>query len=214
MGGMHGFGPVVTPGSEQAYHEPWEGRIFAISTIAGVERLAKGPGGRPVREEMAPDEYLRASYYERWIYSVERRLERAGTIEPGEIERWMERLQAGEAVPRSAEPEGQGARTLEAIAETESLQPPGEARYAVGDRVRVRRMRPAGHTRCPRYVRGATGVVEAIRGNDPLPDIGPYQGPLQPVYAVAFDSETLFGPSEEGRWTVMVDLFEHYLEDA
>ena len=213
MGGMHGFGPVVTPGSEQAYHEPWEGRIFAISTVVGVDRLGKG-SGRPIREEMAPDEYLRASYYERWIYSVERRLERAGTIEPGEVERWVERLEAGERVPRSAEPAGQAERTLEAVAETETLRPPGDARYAVGDRVRVRRMRPAGHTRSPRYVRGATGVVEAIRGNDPLPDIGPYKGPLQPVYAVAFDSEALFGPSEEGRWTVLLDLFEDYLEDA
>lgn len=213
MGGMHGFGPVVTPGCEQAYHEPWEGRIFAISTVVGVDRLGKG-SGRPIREEMAPDEYLRASYYERWIYSVERRLERAGTIEPGEIERWMERLEAGEAAPRSAEPAGQAARTLEAIAETESLRPASGARYAVGDRVRVRRMRPAGHTRCPRYVRGATGVVEAIRGNDPLPDIGPYKGPVQPVYAVAFESEALFGPSEEGRWTVLLDLFEDYLEDT
>jgi nitrile hydratase len=213
MGGMHGFGPVVTPGSEQAYHEPWEGRIFAISTVVGVDRLGTG-SGRPIREEMPPDEYLRASYYERWIYSVERRLERRGTIEPGEVERWIERLQDGEAVPRSAEPAGQAERALAAVSETETLQPPGDARYAVGDRVRVRRMRPAGHTRCPRYVRGATGVVEAIRGNDPLPDIGPYKGPLQPVYAVAFDSEALFGPSEERCWTVMVDLFEDYLEDA
>jgi nitrile hydratase subunit beta len=213
MGGMHGFGPVVTPGSDAPYHEPWEPRIFAISTVVGVERLGKG-SGRPIREEMPPDEYLRASYYERWVYSVERRLERAGTIEPGEVERWVERLEAGEAVPRSAEPAEQGARALEAVAETESLKPPGDARYAVGDRVSVRRMRPAGHTRCPRYVRGATGVVEAIRGNDPLPDIGPYKGPVQPVYAVAFDSEALFGPSEEGRWTVLLDLFEDYLEDT
>jgi nitrile hydratase subunit beta len=213
MGGMHGFGPVVTPGSEQPYHEPWEARAFAISTLIGVERIGKG-GGRPIREEMPPDEYLRASYYERWQWSNERRLERAGTIEPGEVERWMERLQGGEALPRSAEPAGQAAQALDAVSETESLQPPGEARYAVGDRVRVRRMRPAGHTRCPRYVRGATGVVEAVRGNDPLPDIGPYKGPVQPVYAIAFDSEALFGPSEEGRWTVMLDLFEDYLEDA
>jgi nitrile hydratase len=213
MGGMHGFGPVVTPGSEQAYHEPWEGRIFAISTVVGVDRLGTG-SGRPIREEMPPDEYLRASYYERWIYSVERRLERRGTIEPGEVERWIERLQDGEVVPRSKEPAGQAERAIAAVSETETLQPPGDARYAVGDRVRVRRMRPAGHSRCPRYVRGATGVVEAIRGNDPLPDIGTYKGPLQPVYAVAFDSEALFGPSEEGRWTVLVDLFEDYLEDA
>jgi nitrile hydratase subunit beta len=211
MGGMHGFGPVVTPGSEEAYHEPWEARIFAISTLVDVERIGKG-SGRPIREELPPDEYLRASYYERWIFSSEQKLERRGTIAPGEVERWMQRLQSGEAVPRSSDPE-LVERALEAVAETQSLQPPGEARYAVGDRVRVRRMRPAGHTRCPRYVRGATGVIEAIRGNDPLPDIGPYKGPVQPVYAVAFDSEALFGPSEEGRWTVLLDLFEDYLED-
>ena len=213
MGGMHGFGPVVTPGSDAAYHEEWEARIFAISTVAGVAGIAKGMG-RPIREEMAPDEYLRASYYERWIYSTERRLERAGTIEPGEVERWMERLASGEPVPRSAEPSGQGARALEAVSETAGLQPAGSGRHAVGDRVRVRRMRPAGHTRCPRYVRGVVGVIEAVRGTDALPDIGPYKGPVQPVYAVAFDSEALFGPSEEGRWTVVLDLFEDYLEAA
>ena len=109
MGGMHGFGPVVTPGSEQAYHEPWEARIFAISTLIGVERIGKG-WGRPIREEMPPDEYLRASYYERWLWSNERRLERAGTIEPGEVERWIERLRSGEEAPRSAGPAGQAAR--------------------------------------------------------------------------------------------------------
>jgi nitrile hydratase subunit beta len=210
---MHGFGPVVTPGSEKAYDERWEPRIFAISTLTGVARIGKG-SGRAIREEMPPHEYLSASYYERWVWSVERRLERGGTIEPGDVERWIERLDAGEEVPRSSSPPEQAAQALEAVVQTEGLSEAGPGRFAVGDRVRVRRMRPEGHTRCPRYVRGATGIVEAVRGNDPLPDIGPYRGPVQPVYAVAFDSEALFGPSEDGRWTVMLDLFEDYLEDA
>jgi nitrile hydratase len=210
---MHGFGPVVTPGSEKAYDERWEPRIFAISTLTGVARIGKG-SGRAIREEMPPHEYLSASYYERWVWSVERRLERGGTIEPGDVERCIERLDAGEEVPRSSSPPEQAAQAIEAVSQTEGLSEAGPARFAVGDRVRVRRMRPAGHTRCPRYVRGATGVVEAVRGSDPLPDIGPYRGPVQPVYAVAFDSEALFGPSEDGRWTVMLDLFEDYLEDA
>jgi nitrile hydratase subunit beta len=80
--------------------------------------------------------------------------------------------------------------------------------------VRVRRWRHSGHTRCPRYVRGALGAVEAIRGVDRLPDIGPYRGPLEPVYSVSFVSDDLFGPSEEGRWTVLLDLTESYLEPA
>ena len=210
MGGMHGFGPVVTPGCEQAYDEPWEARIFALSTLAGTERLGAG-SGRALREEMPPEEYLRASYYERWLWSTERRLERKGTLAPGQLD---ERVPASAPAPRTAAPEGQAARALAAVRQTETLAPAGPARFAAGERVRVRRMRPAGHTRCPRYVRGATGTVEALRGNDKLPDIGPYKGPSQPVYAVAFDSLELFGPSDDGRWTVMLDLFEAYLEPA
>ena len=75
-------------------------------------------------------------------------------------------------------------------------------------------MRPAGHTRCPRYVRGVEGVVERVRGTDRFPDIGPYEGPLEPVYSVVFRSVDLFGASEEGEWTVLLDLFESYLEPA
>jgi nitrile hydratase subunit beta len=207
MGGMHGFGPVVTPGSERPYDERWEARVFAISELVGIERLGVG-SGRAIREEMAPEEYLRASYYERWLWSTERRLERGGTIAPGEVERWMERLGAGEPVPRRSDPD-QTARAVAAEREDEPLAPPGATRFGVGDRVRVGRMRPPGHTRCPRYVRGAVGRVEAVRGNDSFPDIGPYRGPSEPVYAVAFASEDLFG---EGRWTVTLDLFESYLE--
>ena len=75
-------------------------------------------------------------------------------------------------------------------------------------------MRPPGHTRCPRYVRGASGVVDDVRGVDTFPDIGPYRGPPEPVYSVVFASEDLFGRSEDGRWTVRLDLFESYLEAA
>ena len=57
-----------------------------------------------------------------------------------------------------------------------------------------------------------TGVVEAVRGTDRLPDIGPYQGPVEPVYSVAFRSDDLFGPSDERHWTVLLDLTETYLE--
>jgi nitrile hydratase len=78
----------------------------------------------------------------------------------------------------------------------------------------VRRWRHAGHTRCPRYVRGAAGVVTAIRGTAPLPDVGPYQGPVEPVYSVSFLSDDLFGPSDERRWSVLLDLTETYLEPA
>jgi nitrile hydratase subunit beta len=210
MGGMHGFGDVVVPGGEEPYRERWEPRVFAMSTLVGIEGLGEG-SGRAIREEMAPEEYLRASYYERWLWSTEQRLLRAGTIEAGEVEAWLERLLAGEAAPVRGDRD-QVRRALAAIRAGEPLPSAASSRFAVGERVRVRRMRPAGHTRCPRYVRGVVGVVERIRGVDRFPDVGPYQGPEEPVYSVAFGSEQLFGPSDEGRWSVRLDLFESYLE--
>lgn len=210
MGGMHGFGAVVVPGGDAPYHERWEPRVFAMSALVGIDGLGEGVG-RPIREEMAPDAYLRASYYERWLWSTEQRLLRKGTILDGEVSAWVERLRGGEDAPKRIDPE-QTQRALAAIRGPDPLGEATDPRFAVGDRVRVRRMRPAGHTRCPRYVRGATGVVERVQGADSFPDIGPYEGPVEPVYAVAFRSEDLFGADGEGRWTVMLDLYESYLE--
>lgn len=209
---MHGFGVVVTPGSDAVAHEDWELRVFAISTLVGIERIGTG-SGRAIREEMEPAEYLRAGYYERWLWSTEQRLLRRGTIAEDDVDGWVARLRAGDAAPRREDPAA-AARSVAATLEVEPLLPVANARFARGDAVRVRRMRPAGHTRCPRYVRGATGTVEAVRGADAFPDIGPYAGPDEPVYAVAFASDDLFGTSEEGRWTVALDLFESYLEPA
>jgi hypothetical protein len=51
-----------------------------------------------------------------------------------------------------------------------------------------------------------------VRGVDAFADVGPYAGPEEPVYAVAFASDDLFGISPDGCWTVLLDLFESYLE--
>jgi nitrile hydratase subunit alpha len=162
MGGMHGFGPVVVPGSEKAYEEPWEARTFAMSTLVGIERIGRG-SGRAIREEMDPEHYLHASYYERWLWSTEQRLLRKGTIAPGEVDAWAQRLRAGEAAPHRDDP-AQAERDRDAISSISPLGEAGETRFSPGDRVRVRRLRHAGHTRCPRYVRGAVGEVTAVRG--------------------------------------------------
>jgi nitrile hydratase len=215
MGGMHGFGPVVEDGAELAYHERWEPRVFALQLLIGVEGLGAGPGGRAMREEMDPAEYLAASYYERWLYSAEQLLLRKGTIAPGEIEAMMERLGDGEALIVHHDPAMAG-RVLDALAAGRPMKPATEPRFVAGDRVRVRRIHPPGHTRSPRYVRGAVGSVEAVRGADRLPDLAVYghQTEPEPVYSVAFDSHELWGPDPEPAWTVLLDLWESYLEPA
>src|SRR6202011_2024106 len=166
MGGMHGFGRIVEAGGELPYHERWEPRVFAIQLLVGLEGLGAGPGGRTVREGMDPADYLAASYYERWLYRAEQRLLRKGTIAPGDVERAMQRLEAGESVPVHHD----AAMAERIVADLRSADPmdaaPPQARFGRGDRVRVRRMHPGGHTRCPRYVRGVAGVVECVRGAD------------------------------------------------
>jgi nitrile hydratase len=216
MGGMHGFARVATPADELAYHEQWEPRVFAIQMLVGLERLGAGPGGRPVREEMAPAHYLAASYYERWLYSAEQRLLRKGTIASGEIEAMIERLEDGAPAPVFGDP-AMAERVLTDLRAVYPMDPPpDDLRFAEGDRVRVKRMHPAGHTRCPRYVRGATGVIEAVRGADRLPDRAVYGEKVtpEPVYSVAFRSDDLWGPGEAPSWTVLLDLWDSYLEPA
>ena len=216
MGGMHGFGAVVQPGGDLPYHELWEPRAFAIQMLVNLEGLGAGPGGRPVREEMEPAHYLAASYYERWIFSAERRLARKGTTADGDVERMMDRLAAGEPAPEHRDSE-MGPRAVQRLRGGNPRRPPPEgARFAAGDRVRVRRMHPPRHTRCPRYVRGATGVVERVHGADRLPDRAVYGEHTEPeaVYGVAFASHELWGPGGEPPWTVMVDLWDSYLDPA
>jgi nitrile hydratase len=86
----------------------------------------------------------------------------------------------------------------------------GADRFAPGDRVRTRAVDPAGHTRLPRYARGAVGVVVEPAGRHPLADDrarGLRPAP-QPVYHVRFAAADLFG---DGDHTVTVELWEDYL---
>jgi nitrile hydratase subunit beta len=216
IGGMHGFGPVLWPGSELVYHERWEPRVFAIHMLIGMERLGAGPGGRAVREEMEPAAYLAASYYERWLFSAERRLERKGTIAPGDVDEMTARIESGSPAPTLLDP-AMRERNLARLRTSEPMdRPPESPRFALDERVRVRRMHPPGHTRCPRYARGVAGVIEAVRGADRLPDRAVYGETLasEPVYCVVFRSEDLWGPGDDAPWTVALDLWESYLEPA
>ena len=213
MGGMAGFGRIVEPGVDAPYHERWEPRVFAMWAITSAEGLGAG-SGRVLRETMSPEEYLRASYYERWQWSNERRLLAKGTIAAGEVDAWVERLREGESVPQHVDP-SQAARVLDVVrTASEELAPPRAMRFAPGDSVRVRLLDPVGHTRCPRYVRGAQGVVTGARGRYPFPDEGPRRGEVEAVYAVSFRSDDLFGEADEPSWTVVLDLYESYLEAA
>jgi hypothetical protein len=86
-------------------------------------------------------------------------------------------------------------------------------RFAPGDRVRTRAADPDGHTRLPRYARGAVGTVVERAGAHPLADERARGGAPDPhaVHHVRFAAADLFGAGDHD---VVVELWEDYLEEA
>jgi len=86
-----GGSPTDAP-IDRSEHElaDWELLTDAIvgalgqSGVMNVDELRRGI------ESMHPDEYERASYYERWLYSVEAVLAEKGVLAPGELDRRVE----------------------------------------------------------------------------------------------------------------------------
>jgi nitrile hydratase beta subunit len=211
MGGMAGFGTVVPDGD--IFHAEWERRLFALTRVARGAGLTAGHT-RAVIESMPPVEYLEASYYERWLWGLERRLVLAGTVTEDDVEGAMARI-AGEELPQESDP-ALAERIVAAQRGGGPMPTAAVPAFRPGQRVRVRRMRPEGHTRCPRYVRGAIGVIERIHGDALLADAaaGGERDPVEAIYAVRFRSDDLFGPRDEPPYRVLVDLWESYLEES
>jgi nitrile hydratase len=161
---------------------------------------------------MGAVDYLTTSYYEHWLCAVETLLEEGGVVERAQIDR---RVAAGRTtVDRRTDPAlVERVQGFLVRGGGRSWEGPGH-RFAVGQRVRARRdiTTHGGHTRCPRYVRGLSGVVTHQRPLEPLPE-GLPERRLEPVpcYTVAFSSADLWGPTAEV-FTLAIDLVEPYLE--
>ena len=86
MGGMHGFGPVVPEANEPVFHEKWEGRVMAMQRSLGVAGLWTIDMSRAAQEALPPQKYLAASYYERWLMGLEKRVLQFDLVSADEIE--------------------------------------------------------------------------------------------------------------------------------
>jgi nitrile hydratase subunit beta len=211
MGAMAGFGPVDVS-ADASGHEGWEARLQATALLSGGM-------SRPGIEAIPPAEYLASGYAEKWLVCSELRLIGDGVIDRESLDRWRSDLAADPArvPPRDDAPDAVPG-LVAMLTTTPLMSEATEPKFAVGDRVRVRRMRPHGHHRCPRYVRGAVGVVERIPGAEHQPPIEPGGdvGQFEAVYTVQFDSSDLWGDQRsegEPPFDLLVDLWESYLED-
>ena len=70
LGGMQGMGPIRYEKDEPVFHEPWEGRVWAMNRALRAWRLWTIDGDRHAIERLPQDDYLRMSYYERWFVAT------------------------------------------------------------------------------------------------------------------------------------------------
>jgi nitrile hydratase beta subunit len=217
MGGMHGLGPLEIEPEEPWFHHEWERRAFALTLAAGFLGEWNIDMTRHARERMPGAEYLAATYYEKWLWGLERLLVERGLVPPTELDA---RLQdAGAPVRRTGHPRVLTAQNVEPLLKkggTARVNQTTPARFAPGDRVVARNINPTGHTRLPRYARGRAGIVDRDHGVFVFADSHAMdQGPQpQHLYSVRFAARELWGLEAGKRDAVYVDLWDAHLDAA
>tara|TARA_Y100000588_G_scaffold24124_1_gene24171 strand:+ start:385 stop:666 length:282 start_codon:yes stop_codon:yes gene_type:complete len=84
-----------------------------------------------------------------------------------------------------------------------------------GDRVRVKTHTAPGHCRTPAYIKGHTGVIEAVHGAFLNPESHAHDGdglPEQHLYLVSFDQSQLWNGYSTPNDRLFIDLYGHWLE--
>ncbi len=214
MGGMHGMGPIQYEKNEPVFHAPWEGRVFALTRAMAAWRKWNIDASRHGIELIPAAEYLRMSYYERWMARLVELLIKSGLVTQAEIE--------------SGRPEPGSSKATPPL--TADMVPPMAAKWAssasrnvhvaarlkVGQRVRASNIHPGGHTRLPRYARGKHGTIARDHGVYVFPDTNAQFLGEQPqhVYSVRFAARELWGEQTSPRDAVYLDMWDDYLELA
>jgi nitrile hydratase subunit beta len=212
MGGMHGFGKVEPEQNEPVFHAPWEGRTLALNRAMGYTGVWTIDQTRAGIEALPPDVYLSSSYYRKWELRLENMIVALGLAGADELKAGHA-LRPGKTLKRKLNV-AEVPNTLSRGSFARPAQAP--AQFKPGDRVRTKNIHPATHTRLPRYARGKSGVVEAIRGCHVYPDtvaIGEGENP-QWLYTVLFDGRELWGEAADPALKVSIEAFEPYLEAA
>ena len=213
LGGQQDMGRIEYEKDEPVFHAPWEARVYALSRAMRAWGKWNLDADRHALELMAPADYLRMSYYERWAYRLATQVVQYGLVSKEEVD-------SGEVAPGStkAVPPFSLATSARWLSRgiPSSQDPKVRPSFTLRQRVRARNLNPTGHTRLPRYVRGKTGVIVRDHGVYLFPDSNAhFQGEnRQHVYSVRFAATELWGNSAPPHDSVHLDLWDDYLERA
>lgn len=214
MGGMHGMGPIRHEKNEPVFHEPWEGRVYALNRALGAWGKWNIDASRHGIELLPPVDYLRMSYYEKWLVRTVALLVQQGLVTHEEIDTGR---------PASGSPKATPRLTAAAAAATAAQRgsymrqdAKAQARFKVGQHVRARNINPLGHTRLPRYARGKKGTIIRHHGIFVFPDTNAHFQGEQPqhLYSVRFAARELWGNTASPHDSIHLDLWDSYLEHS
>jgi nitrile hydratase subunit beta len=211
MGGMHGMGPIRPERDEPVFHARWESRVYAMVRAMGAWGRWNIDASRHQRELIPPADYLRMSYYEKWLTGLIELMVKKGLVT-------REEVAAGHASP--AAPKAQPALTAERVPVITAKGSPAnrESRatplFQVGDAIMTRNIQPEGHTRLPRYARAKHGTIDRIHGVHVFPDSNSaFRGENpQHLYSVRFTAREIWGEQAAAKDAIYIDLWESYLE--
>lgn len=215
MGGMAGLGAIEAEpeASEPVFHHPWEGRVYAINRSLFATARWNLDEWRHQIERIPPADYLRLTYYERWLAANERLLAAKGLVTESELAAGRADPAAVKSLPAltAAKVEGPIGRSL-----PPTIDPSVPPRFAVGQAVRARNIHPKGHTRLPRYARGKAGVIAIDHGVHDFSDANAHGlgEQRQHLYAVRFTARELWGEAASAIDTVCIDLWDDHLDHA
>ena len=80
LGGVERFGTVDTSDDGASFHHEWEARVFAINRLLLQRGFYTLDEFRYAVEQMDSQAYDRASYYERWLYAIQKLIKEKGII--------------------------------------------------------------------------------------------------------------------------------------
>jgi nitrile hydratase beta subunit len=218
MGGRFGDGPVQPePQGIAEFGADWHGRALAITLAAGALGQWNIDMGRHARESVAPKDYARFSYYEKWMAGladllVAKRIVAAGELAAGQSDgttsQFTDRVLKANNVASVLAKGGPATRDSD-------IRPA----FDIGQAVQT--LRPAGnrlvnggHTRLPAYAAGARGHILRYHGTHVLPDSAAHGlgDGAEPLYAVVFAAGQLWTAPEHPGDEVVLDLWQSYLE--
>jgi nitrile hydratase beta subunit len=218
MGGRFGDGAVVPEAEDIIFHADWHQRALALTLACGSLGLWNIDVSRHAREALAPKDYARFAYYEKWIAALADMLVETGALTAAELESAQGQGSSDLAEKRLTASNVAAVLAKGSPADRTNATPP---RFGPGDSVRLRAMAEnttvnGGHTRLPAYAAGAVGRIVRLHGTHVLPDSNAHrlgEAP-EPLYAVALQAADIWAHPEHPRDEVILDLWDSYLSPA